>query len=323
MFLSFWICTIHTYRISNKLLSKLFGKRKFHIPGFTIISFYYLYNLISKRDIKKIKQRFVRLLIPFFIIPVLIWLFNNLIFEILQFNQFKRKLKIKELIMQLIIGHKYYHIFWYQFITIFITLLFFIISFIFKNNFLIIFQIIGIIAYFLQYSEYNLKFLKYGLYIGYALGNIIEIIPFSVIGLSFGAIKLIHILEKYRVRTILISFLFLIFIFKYDLFMTIKGFYYPGIIHNFGGILLFINFSLIPFHNIKNKILVLFIKIITSNTGGIYYFHPLVRDILKFYFKSFKIKGIFRTIFIYICCYLISFIGLKIFGKTKLKYLFN
>lgn len=319
MLLCFWVVFIHIYKTQKPLLIKLFFQRKFHVPGFIIISFYFLYKIISKRDIDKAKQRLERLLIPYIIIPLIIWIINNLLYIYFHFNMFGRKLLFKELIYQYIIGYKFYLIFWFQFIILIITLFFFIITFAFNKHFLIIIQVLGFISYIFQYSGYNLKlFSKYN-----SLGNIAEIIPNSVIGLSFGSINLIDILQKYRLRAILISYLFLYLLFKYNIFNTINGFFYPGMLHTFGGIFLFILFSLIPFENIKNRYIILTLKVITNYTGGIYYYHILIRDILVLKMDIIECKNIKVVIFIYLLSYFGCFIGSKIFGRTRLKYLFN
>ena len=322
MILCFWVVLLHTYSFSNKLIFEIFFQRRFHVPTFIIISFYFFYYNISQRNIMKIKRRFERLLFPYILIPLIIWVFNNLIYIFFKINRFKRKLSINILIYQLIFGRIYYNIFWYLFNLIFITLFFTIISFIFKKKFLLIFTIFLLISYLLQYSKYNFIFFnQYNDNIKYSLGNIIEIIPFAVIGLLFGSINLIEKFKKYRFKIIYLCFFNLYFLFKYHLFKNIKGFFYPGIIPGIGGIFLFILFSLIPLENIQNKTIISICKCISNYTGGIYYFHIIIRNYMRILSK-FITKSFYGSIVIYLINYLLCFIGIKIFGKTKLKYLF-
>ena len=321
LILCMWVVYIHTCKESNRLLLHLFFYRKFHVPGFIIISFYYLFNIISKRDMDKAKQRFIRLLIPYFIIPIFIWLFNNISYKFINYSIYGRILRFKDLINQLIIGYIFHLIFWFHFVLLFLTLLYFIIGFIFKKNFLIIIQLFGLIAYIFQYSGYNFKiFNKYNLVVSIPLGNILELCPSSSIGFSFGAVNLINLLQKVRLKTICFCGFFLYLLFIYDIFKEVKGFFYPGIFNTLGGMFLFITFSIFPFDKLKNKFIISIIKIFSNYTGGIYYFHLLIRNAFRInIIKERKFQG---SLMIYIICYIICFVGQKIFFKTKLKYIF-
>lgn len=320
MLLCIWVVYIHTCRESNTLLKHLFFYRKFHVPGFIIISFYFLFNNISKRDIDKAKQRFIRLLIPYFIIPIFIWLFNNISYKLTNYSIYGRVLKFKDLINQFIIGYIFHLIFWFHFVLLFLTLLFFIIGFIFKHNFLTIIQICGLVAYIFQYSGYNFIIFSQYKFIGIPLGNILELCPSSAIGFSFGAVNLINLLQKYRLKVFCICSIFLYLLFKYDIFINIKGFLYQGIMNTLGGMFLFIIFSLFPFEKLKNKFVISIIILFSNYTGGIYYFHILIKKVLRInIIKQRKFQG---TSMIYIISYIICLIGKKIFGNTKLKYIF-
>ena len=81
-------------------------------------------------------------------------------------------------------------------------------------------------------------------------------------------------------------------------------------------------FSLFP-SDIKNVVIENIVKYFTSYTGGVYYLHKTTFLYLKGLLKSFK-NGTFSGLIInYIICYIICFIGMKIFGKTKIKNLFS
>lgn len=86
---------------------------------------------------------------------------------------------------------------------------------------------------------------------------------------------------------------------------------------------LFINFSILPFDKIKNNKIILFIKQITSYTGGIYYLHPEIYNIFEKYIIEFKNKTFKGCIINYLICYFVCFFGTKIFKKSKFKFLFN
>lgn len=146
---SYFIVMVHCCKISNRILFNLIIRKPFHVPSFFLISFYFFYNNIFSRNIKKIKARFLRLLIPYIIWPLLIFIFNNLFFTFFRFSQFKRFLSFKELVIQIIFGRKFHDVFWFQFNLIFITLLFTILSFVLNKIFLNILVIFGIISYYL------------------------------------------------------------------------------------------------------------------------------------------------------------------------------
>ena len=62
------------------------------------------------------------------------------------------------------------------------------------------------------------------------------------------------------------------------------------------------------------------IKTITNFTNGIYCMQSQMIPLCK---RKFGLIGNFKScIIIYLISYFISFIGIMIFGKTKLKYLF-
>ena len=69
IYLSFLVVNAHCLNIRN-IRNKYFLKllrNNLHVPIFFIISFYYCYNLFISKNIKKIKQRFERLLFIFFL----------------------------------------------------------------------------------------------------------------------------------------------------------------------------------------------------------------------------------------------------------------
>ena len=285
LLLCFWVVIHHCFRKAN-----LF-KGKFHVPTFMIMSFYFYYNTLKIKNIKKIKQRYQRILIPYIIWPIFIFIFNNILFKLSGFSLYGKKLLIKDLVLQLIFGSNYHYIFYYQFNLIFITILFNIISFLFYNNFIILLQILLIIAYIFQYSYWNFYiFIHYSFVIQFSLGSIFELLPFAVVGVTLSYLGLFTMLKKFKVLVILFIGVIIFFILEFDIFVRIKGFWYPGILLNVGGICIFILFSLFSF---QNRILIFILKIISKFTGGIYYIHFIFFFLLsrKFFFiqkKTFR-----------------------------------
>ena len=184
-----------------------------------------------------------------------------------------------------------------------------------------IFQVLLIIAYIFQYSYWNLLIFKDNLYaIKLSLGIILELLPFSVTGITLRYLDIITKLIKIKGLTIFYIGAIIFLILKFEVFTRIEGFYYAGILLNIGGTCTFILFSLFTF---QNKKLIFLLKIITKFTGGIYYIHLICYFLLKkkfFFIKNMTFHG---SIFIYIISYIICYYGNKLTYKTKLKFLFN
>jgi hypothetical protein len=195
-----------------------------------------------------------------------------LLFIFYGLSPFKRKLLLKDLVLQLIFGAHYHFIFYYQFNLIFLTLVFNIISFLFNKNFIFIFQILLIVAYIFQYSYLNIFiFTKYIIAIRFSLGTISELLTFAVTGVTLCYLDIAQKLKKFKKLVIYLIGVILFLIIEFDIFVKIRGFIYPGIFFNVGGVCIFILFSLLSLPN--RKLIISPLKIITKFTGGIYYIH--------------------------------------------------
>ena len=148
VFLCFWVLLYHfcdKYKINYNLFF-LIHHRLFHVPCFSFLSFYYSYNAFFSYNMKYIKKRLVRLLIPFILWPVIALIFNNYIIH------YEKIITFHELKLQLLVGRQFYVPLWYLFSTLFLTILFYIISKLCNNHFLLIIQFLAIFSYFAQYS---------------------------------------------------------------------------------------------------------------------------------------------------------------------------
>ena len=124
MFMSFWIVLNHLYKPKNKRIKIIIIEHKFHVPTFLILSFYFLNSNLLLRNIKKIKERLERLLIPFIIYPTLTFIVYNFLYFFFDFKSLKTNLY--QLIRQLIVGRGIYGILWFHFNLILITIYFYI-----------------------------------------------------------------------------------------------------------------------------------------------------------------------------------------------------
>ena len=162
VFLCFRIIILHYYSGKTKyilfefMILKLKSKRT-QVSCFFFISFYFLYSTISKRNTQKMKLRLERLIIPFIIYPVVVWILNNLMYLVIKFNRFNRLLTLNELILNLLTGKGIFGIgvLWFHFNLIIFSIFFFLTSSLLKNNFLIVFQILASLSYIIQYSKIN------------------------------------------------------------------------------------------------------------------------------------------------------------------------
>ena len=269
--LCFWVLTFHLYKNKNRKHCKILNTY-YHVPTFMIISFYLTNKLFSIPNIIKIKQRIIRLLFPYLMLPII-----KLLFSIpkISFKLFVNRLLI-DLLVQYITGYRTYVILWFIQMLLFLTIFFLIIVFIFKNNSFFIFQLIQIIAYFFQYNEFNYNiFYRYKKHLR-ATSHIVEMLPIAISGLILAYLEILKKLSNHRIKSIVYCFTILSLIYNYNIFGSFKGFFYSGIENNLAAICLFISFSLIPFERIKLKFFFNIIKQLTSYTGGIYYFHGII-----------------------------------------------
>ena len=322
-FLSFKVITSHCFKrqsSKNKVILFITGKRRLHVPSFTIMSFYFNHNTLISNDSKKKMNRFERLLIPYLGWPIIMFVFNN----IFKYTKEQQKLfTIKKLIFQLITGQgqSLFH-FWYLFDLIATTFIFHIIIIAFRNKYLLILNIMLFFSYYLQYSRFSEIIIRHSKNIqGLAREN--EIIPFAITGFTLNSFKIFNKLEKYKLNTLIISSLIFYLTQDFEIFRKFSGVAYNGVKLNILSLCLIIIFSFFSFRNIKNKKLMNLLKYSTCFSGGVYYLH----QVIHFYFKSFftDIKnGTFSGLILnYFISYLISLAGGIIFRNNKVKNLFS
>ena len=316
---SFLIVVCHFYNFDHYHNRFILGKNRYYIITFFYLSFYFSYNTLASRNIPKIKERFIRILIPYIGWPLIFYLNDK--FNYYYYSQ-RERYKLIHLFYQLIDGCKMYGIFWFLFDLIFLTLFFTIIVFMFKKYFILILFIFSIFIYCFFYSDYAniLIFNKYKkVPAHHSIRPNLEFFVFAFTGFYLSSIQFINKLYKCRIISTIFSILSLYLYFKYYKleFVFIKGFIRDILVTFF-----FIIFSMLPFDKINNIYLLTFLNKITSFTGGVYYIHSIIGDYFKIRSKFIK-KGNFKSCFlIYFLCYIICFFGSIFFKKSKLKYLF-
>lgn len=321
IYLSFNVVNTHCLDITNiQSYFIFFLTNNLPAPTFFIISFFFFYNSLISRNINKFKQRFQRLLIPYIVWPIIIFMTNNIFFFILKSKLYK---SFKDLKNQLLTGHSFIPSLWFQWDLIFEIFLFIVIELLFHKYIIIILINMEITSYFLQYSNYNYYFFQNFIYEQkFTFGRLMEILPYSISGLIISHSQLMSILEKNRIKTLCFCFSTFYFFYKYNLIAEPLGFYYQGLRLHIQSICLFITFTIISFDRLP-FILIKTIKNISTLTPGIYYIHIPLRDLFKIIFISVKKKNFFGSLLIYIISYFICFIGNRFLINTKLSNLFQ
>lgn len=306
---SFFILYFHL--MNKKIYSYIFKKIVHQIMDFFIISFYFSYNSFNLKKINKIKERFKRLIIPYVIWPIIIYL-EKVLFNYINGKENGALLKL--LIYQILIGNGIYLYFWFMFNLIFISLLFIIIIFI-TQKYMILLIFFGLLAFFISISNIYTRFWKgYKLIVEFPIRQIIWTYMQGLFGFFFASIKIFE--KKFNKKYSLLSIFTLLL-----LIINNKSIYRRFIEILLSGFLILI-FASIPSEKLNISIYNFF-KQMTGYTGGIYYIHVFLNKLLKKYVSSKYNPGtIFTCIIHYFLCYFICLIGSKIFKNNNLKYLF-
>lgn len=330
--LCFLVIIHHCYRYESAtptwaIIIKKFDTFLFQVITFFIISFYYLYNTLFSFDCKRIYKRYQRLLIPYIIWPIIFFLLNKWLKR--RNSNLRLNYSLLLLKQQLLYGSYLIQSYWYLWDTFVITSLFIIIVFIFRNHYLFVYLILGITSFILQYNGMNNRlFSQYRMGLKrYSFGRILEMIPCAVAGVSIKDTGFINLLRNHQIKTIIICIYLIYFSVNSGAFNSAEGLGYSGLKLYLISICLFLGFAMFPYNISKNKTtnkkIINIIKHITGYTAGIYYLHESIFSILVNYFNENKIRTILGNIQIYLFCYLICFIGNKLFKNTILVNLFN
>ena len=293
----------------------------YHIPTFFLMSFYFTYNTFSKFNISKIKLRFKRLLIPYFSWGVIAWIINNIYFYILHK---KSDHSFYALLHNILNGHIFILALWFQNILILTTLVMTIVVFFFKNEYLLIFQILIIVSYKFQYSGDNYYFFKKYFKANYynTYGRFFDNFPHSITGFFLAAHCIPNKMKNCKIRSIIISLIILAIISYYKFKNNLQTFKYGGIRLNIASTCIFLIFFLSSNSVNINKKIKKVIDIITNYTAGIYFIHYLIGKgyIMKFLLAK-KLKTFFGCFIIYIVSYGACILLDKLIGKTELRHL--
>jgi len=286
----------------------------YYMPTFFIISFYFSYRTFCSRNISKLKERLLRILIPYIIWPSLFWIKYTVISS---FNTKKVTIVYKDLIYQLLIGKPILPVFWFQFCLIIWTIIFIILIFSFKKTYNYILSFILLLLLYLNYSRITRLIYKYFKNMFHAsIYDLFHRYINILSGFFFGSKAILD--RKYKFKLLFI-------LFSLSCFFFVKYFRNNNldyIANQFIINIVFISSSFIPFDLIKKKNLINCIKHITSFTGGIYYLHWEIKFRTFNNISLIKKANFFSCIIIYLICYVFCFCLFRIFNNNKLRYLF-
>jgi fucose 4-O-acetylase-like acetyltransferase len=299
--LSFMVVVNHIY--DRKKLQQYIYFLYYHIPTFFLLSFFYTFNTLNFFNINKIKNRFERIVIPYFSWCIICWILNNVYFYL-----FKIKVRhsLTDFWNNLLNARILNVVLWFQNNLILLTIIFLIIILLFKSYNIYILISVGILCYVLQYTRLNYNFFRNNFTCHYQItyGRIAENFPHAITGFYISSINLMTILKNNIRITIINSLVIVLFITKYNVFSNIETFKYGGIRLNIGAVCIFFIFFLFPFRKIKNEFLIKIIIKLINYTGGIYFVHCLIGKglILKrlFIILKFKRHTLFECIIVYI-----------------------
>ena len=131
-YMSFSIIVFHIFNKKyrkNFLINFIFYCSGVYVRTFFLISFYFIFNTIFLKNTMKIKERFIRILIPYSIWPIIFLIYNILN----KYIKFDSKI-ILAVFLQLLTGYRFYPVFWFLFNLIFVTIIITVIRFSFNKN---------------------------------------------------------------------------------------------------------------------------------------------------------------------------------------------
>ena len=316
----FFILVYHCYEPKlneNKILKIILDAIPLYYPTLFLIYFYFSYNHLSNKNLPQLHKRFLKLIVPYIIWPLIFFIINYL-----STDRRTEKYSLYDLFVQLTIGRGIACVFWYQFNLLMIIIIFCLIIFPFKKQHLYLFYSLLLLLLCLEYfNVFEKLFFSCSENIKRSVGRLARMTIFSIIGFILSSYKILIFLKDYRIISMCISFIFSFIILYFKIYISEK-YFYEGIFEILSSISFFIFFYMLPFEKITFGPLIFLIKQITSYSSGIYYMHIKIIEYFQDYFKAFEEKTLTGYTINYIICYFICFIGMKTFGKTNLKYLF-
>ena len=323
MIYCFLVVVVHFGKADRALYNFSWVYIDFYVTSFFLISFYFSYNTFSSRYIVKIKERFLRLLFPYILWPILIYIRHN--FDNIKQGRITENI-LKRFYIQYLLGNNIHGILWFlfNFNLILITLFICIIIFMFKDYHMYALYVVFILVTIYNYTKFHNEFMNsfHRSPIQHSLEIINETIIFSITGCILASFDLLNCLIKLN-KYIFIFFTPIFYIVKWhqEVFDLLPRF--NVVFNDFFISSIFIFFGTLPFHLCKDSFINKIINIISRHTGGIYYLHTECYDILINRYNLWSHGTFGCCMFVYFATYIFCDIMTRIFKNWRLRYLFN
>ena len=209
MIYCFLVVVVHFGKADRALYNFSWVYIDFYVTSFFLISFYFSYNTFSSRYIVKIKERFLRLLFPYILWPILIYIRHN--FDNIKQGRITENI-LKRFYIQYLLGNNIHGILWFLFNLILITLFICIIIFMFKDYHMYALYVVFILVTIYNYTKFHNEFMNsfHRSPIQHSLEIINETIIFSITGCILASFDLLNCLIKLNKYIFIFFLLFFI-----------------------------------------------------------------------------------------------------------------
>ena len=287
-FMSFFVVCCHCWDPDNTdfyPVSLMLRMCSAAVPIFIIISFYLSAKTFSSGNVKKTAYRFIRLLYPYLVWPLIYYFgtkfISYLVYKLLHWPQGMNILINPEiLLLQIRFGNSKVLCpqFWYIFEMIAITLIFTVLFYAVPRPALkIILAASAVLAVILQYSGINYSLfgeLQYE--VSFPLGRLAESYPYAVTGFFLYDSGILKKIKKNGRLTVIICSSMLILMLVIGMFKPIPspsaGFHYEGLNLYFYSLAFFILCFLLPFEKLSPAVRTL-ITIPAKYSMGVFAIH--------------------------------------------------
>ncbi len=315
MWMAFEVILVHRMSWSGydgPVFSFLKSCELFSVPVFLIISFYLSASVIENGSDEKVKQRFIRLIIPqvgWAIVCWLVYVITDIVFmHVLDHG-------IMDLLIAIVSGCRQNTnpSTWFQAVLIILTVFYCLVFRLFnKSTAWIIVHLSVVFAMMIQADGRYYHFFEYQSYeVMNTIGRIFEVMPYAGLGLILKRIDIFERLKDRRYIAIVVSAFLFIGGF-YFTFPQYEGFF-AGFYPIYMGLFLFLIFLLLPLENVSSEMRKV-IYHVTRFTLGVYCAHRLVYGIMDIVYELLHLepKAFTRCIMTYLACYIMSVIMSKI-----------
>lgn len=291
------------------------------VPLFMMMSFYLFSKKLMNVNGTIMRKRLARLWIPFAAWAVIYFLFDVVVQAICKIPMYNG---VEDLLWQLVGGSSFYvcHPMWYQAVLIFLTILFgLIFYFMPKNVAMACSMLLGMAAFFLQYSGVNFDwFCNFRDEIKYPLGRICEMIPYAVLGILLGYSRIFDRIKTHRITISVLCIGLMVLVYQFPVFAPVgKSFAYAGMQWFVLSTALFIVAIVFPWEKLPGLVKSV-IRTISAYSFGIYCLHLGVGKMIfiAFWRPDFRTHRMLLCLIIYGISFVLSVLISRIKGLSRL-----